>query len=305
MAQRPESKESNALAWLLENGIVLCMSFLKSYADFATMTHPSVARPIRPVMIGMSNLALIEGIILCQHILIRTVYRDTQSHSKGPSRPVHVPSCMLTVHMPVNLISMTVACMLFGLDGMDSVSDPLGEAATWTAWQWLVNFAAYRAVYDVAFYAFHMAMHRIPSMYTRVHSTHHAHRSTDLTTNYQFTAVDLFVEAMLTNFVAQMALMSMNDTVPYLAMVVFGTYVQWYQIGSHAPQRIPAVTAFPPLSPIYNHPLAKRMRPKELRSHDAVRFHAEHHRKVKGNYGITPWMDWLCGTMASTGEKDH
>ena len=57
-------------------------------------------------------------------------------------------------------------------------------------------------------------------------------------------------------------------------------------------------TAAPLISPIYNHPLAKAWaRPAALRDHRHVRFHAAHHKKVKGNYGISPWIDYLLGTM--------
>jgi len=296
--------ESASLAWLIENGIVLSISYAKSLVDYKVVTHTGIPDLLRSILVSVSNLALIECILILQYVLIRTVYSGIEPHSKGASRPVHVASCTLTVHLPVNLISMTVATLIFGTDGMDTVSHPATEAFAWSSWEWAANYALYRMVYDVAFYALHFTMHRLPRVYAMVHSTHHIHRSTDLTTNFQFTAVDLFVEGMLTNFVAMMPILLVNDYVPYFPLVVFATYAEWYQIGSHAHQRIPAVTALPPIAPIYNSTLAKRFRPTCLRTHDAVRFHADHHKKVKGNYGITPWMDWLFGTMViETGLK--
>ena len=279
----------------IENGFVWAIAWAKCVADFHAFEHGvAVFFPV----VCATNMLLIETIIAVQYLLLKTVYSSTPIHSKGASPRVDILKSILTIHLPVNAIVMcTVSALTRGQPGMLILLHPSEEVRMWSVGRWVFNFAVYRLVYDASFYVFHRAMHH-SSVYAYTHKTHHKHHSTDLSTNYQFSAVDLFVEAMLTVFVAQMFLaLLLEPEMPYLAGTVYGTYVQWYQIGSHAPRQMHAATAFPPLSPVYNHPLAKRVRPPSLRKHDAVEFHAAHHKRVKGNYGITPWMDWLLGTM--------
>jgi len=146
------------------------------------------------------------------------------------------------------------------------------------------------------FYLFHRCMHISKLLYVSVHLEHHRHKRPTLLTNYKFTVADLFIEAMLTTFVADAVVRLVWPQRTYLNALLYGTYVQWYQIASHANKRLPPVTAFPPLAPLYNCYVAKRMRPDGLRHHDAVTFHALHHSHPTGNFGITPWVDHLLGT---------
>ena len=64
----------------------------------------------------------------------------------------------------------------------------------------LRNFAIFRVVVDIVFYCGHRAMHVYPWLYRNVHKRHHEHYTTNLRTNYHFTAPDLFVESALPIF---------------------------------------------------------------------------------------------------------
>lgn len=286
------------VAWIIENGSIWTIASAKVWFDYCAKGLFSHWWFV--LTVAISNMFLIESIVVLQWMWTQLLYHDQPVHCRKPPT-TNVLKAICTIHIPVNVLAMAFVGTFdigsyFSAPRLHPVDELLSHDMMW----WLQTFACYRIVYDVAFYTYHRLLHQ-PAFFSWIHKTHHRHYDPDLTTNYQFTALDLFSEAMLTALSAQVVVSIMVTEMPLLAQAVFGTYVQWYQIGSHAPQRLPIVTAYPPLAPIYNHPMVKQWtRPKALQSHDAVRFHATHHRRVNGNYGITPWMDWLLGTTVKS-----
>jgi sterol desaturase/sphingolipid hydroxylase (fatty acid hydroxylase superfamily) len=59
----------------------------------------------------------------------------------------------------------------------------------------LKNFAMFRIVVDIAFYSGHRLLHENKWLYNNIHKRHHEHFTTNLRTNFHFTAVDLFIES--------------------------------------------------------------------------------------------------------------
>ena len=79
---------------------------------------------------------------------------------------------------------------------------------------------------------------------------------------------------------------------------LIGTYLQWYEIGSHSGKPMPTVTYLPPLAPLY------RLLLGDVDARN-VAFHQAHHRHRNGNYGITQWLDYALGTALPVDEKEE
>ena len=174
---------------------------------------------------------------------------------------------------------------------------------TLAASQWPSSFERFcaglllfRLASDVAFYTTHRLQHAFPRVYSWTHARHHQHRAPSLLTNFRFTWLDLWLEGSLPSLVAAQVFLALGLPQRMGELHYYMACVQWYQIGSHNAKDLPCITALPLVAPLYNHTLLKGLRPDGLRDHRHVRFHAAHHRAVKGNYGISPWMDWLLGT---------
>lgn len=153
----------------------------------------------------------------------------------------------------------------------------------------LRNFAITRVIVDIIFYSAHRLMHEVPWMYKHVHKRHHEHYTTNLTTNFHFTALDLFVESAVPifgafAFIRKTLGIKLSRFEMHLAM----TYIGWYEAGSHLGKPLPVISMYPPLSFLFN---AWRTTPPT-----GIEFHEVHHNRRRCNYGITQWVDWLMGS---------
>lgn len=282
--------------WALENACVASLALAKCWV---------VARYARaaPSMLvfGASNVLLVEGSLAVQALLNATVYRRTPVfHDRPPDHAFgEVLKNALRATLPVHALTTLALSALCVQDALEcalpqeySVAD---DFAALTFAGVACKFVVFRLVSDAVFYATHRAQHHFPSLYSSLHAHHHRHRRTSLRTNFQFTALDLLLEGSLPSLVAGLVLLPCTSVSP-LEMTLFLGYVQWYQIGSHSAKDVDSITAVPPLAPLLNASFARALRPAQLRAHRHVRFHAAHHRKVAGNYGISPWLDVLLGT---------
>lgn len=288
-------------AWALENGAVLALACVKcTFVAWYWVRAPAV-------VFGLSNAIPVEGAIAVQALLNATLYRHVPVFHDRPCD--HSLSSMLTgvLHSTVPVHACTIVlllamCAIHGQCEMDEdgarAYDVRDDVAALSLLALSLKCVAFRLVSDVVFYATHRAQHAWPRAYSWLHARHHRHRRTSLRTNFQFTPLDLLLEGSLPSLVAGTVLYALCDATPLEASMLIG-YVQWYQIGSHAAKDVDSVTAVPPLAPLYNWSVLKRFRPAALRTHRHIRFHAAHHRAVNGNYGISPWLDWLCGTMVA------
>ena len=291
-------------AWLLENGAVFALVALKCVAERALATVDGVDAMLA---FGATNAIIVEGAVLLQALLNATVYRATPSfHDKPPNHgargmalgiayatlPVHVASTVATS-------AMLQMCYRYAVTPEVDCVAPHGAALELSRVDIATaKFVAFRVVSDAIFYATHYLQHRVPRLFSWAHARHHQHRRTSLRTNFQFTPVDLLLEGSLPSLGAAFLLGCAGVRLTALELELCLAYVQWYQIGSHSSKDVPIVTAVPPLAPLYNHTLAKRLRPPALREHRHIRFHAAHHRVVTKNFGISPWLDYALGTYS-------
>ena len=290
--------------WLIENACVSLLAFLRCVV---------LARfgPMAPMAsFGVSNLLLVEGSVALQAVLNATWYRSVAVfHDRPPQHALADMACnVLRSTLPVHVVTVALMAVACAHDADDACAIPVGYAAiddalglrfADVAWK----AAAFRALADVTFYVTHRAQHH-PLLYSWLHARHHKHRRTSLRTNFQFTPIDLLLEGSLPSAVATVMLQRCGVGFSLLELTLCVAYVQWYQIGSHSAKDVDSITAVPPLAPLVNWSRLRWLRPAALRMHRHVRFHSVHHRCVVGNFGISPWMDVLLGTVVPQATKD-
>ena len=294
--------DGTAVPWVLENACVLALACVKCWL-LQRFEH------LAPLLVfGASNLVLVEGTIAIQALLNAMWYRSVPVfHARAPGHSLQdMVANVMRSTVPVHVLTTVAVALLCAVVGEEctlphdySLADDLASLSFGAV---CAKFAAFRLVSDVAFYATHRAQHH-PRLYAWTHSRHHQHRRTSLRTNFQFTSVDLMLEGSVPSLVAGVALSPCTTFSP-LELGLFMGYVQWYQIGSHSAKDVNSVTALPPLAPLVNWSRLRPLRPAALRHHRHIRFHAAHHRAVTGNYGISPWMDVLLGTVVPQATKD-
>jgi sterol desaturase/sphingolipid hydroxylase (fatty acid hydroxylase superfamily) len=280
------SDRATRTAWVVENTALWSLALAKCCVQSLLPTVYGF---------GLSNVLLVEGVVVLQLLLNRTLYRAVPVlHAKDPGHewdgrnllrstlPVHVFSELLVG----SLCRHAVRCdfrVSYHLPSFD---------------EFCTRLVCFRLLCDVVFYSTHRLQHAIPTFYRWSHARHHRHRLTSLLTNFQFTALDLFLEGSLPGVVATTLLARVwGQSTLELAYCLVA--IQWHQIGSHNSKDLDCITAAPPLAPLYNHPWVKAAtRPAALQEHRHVPFHAAHHQRVRCNYGITCWLDFLLGTMA-------
>lgn len=156
--------------------------------------------------------------------------------------------------------------------------------------QFLKNMAVFRVIVDVVFYVGHRAMHENQWLYRMIHRRHHSHYHTSIVTNFHFSAPDLFIESAAPVFAAFLTLRGLLGVkMSRFEMHTFLTYAAWHESGTHVGKPIPVISMFPPLSIFYNSIV-------DVDKH-TILAHERHHNIRDYNHGITPWIDYLCGTL--------
>eukprot|EP01065_Artemidia_motanka_P044830 TRINITY_DN643_c4_g1_i1.p1 TRINITY_DN643_c4_g1~~TRINITY_DN643_c4_g1_i1.p1 ORF type:complete len:367 (+),score=120.23 TRINITY_DN643_c4_g1_i1:141-1241(+) len=153
----------------------------------------------------------------------------------------------------------------------------------------LQHVVQYRILLDMAFYVSHRTMHLSPWIYQHVHKRHHTHFSTNLPTNYRFTMLDVLFESAVPIGVAMLTLSGIGHKFSRFETNLLVCYTAWHESGTHTGKPVPLISMFPPFSALYNAVYDVDGR--------AIEFHETHHNRIRCNYGITPWIDYLCGTM--------
>ena len=270
--------------WVVENVCILALVVLKC---FATESCPTWW------MFGLSNILIVEGSILVQTVLNHTVYRHVPPMHATSHRWQDMMRNVLTATLPVHALSTLAVRAMWDAE-MATAYRFEDDLVHFDVTGFACKLVLFRLLSDVVFYATHRWQHSNPRIYKALHAKHHRHYTTSLRTNFQFTAVDLFLEGSLPSLVATLLLEPLCSLTVFEANLCLAC-MQWYQIGSHNSKDVGCVTAVPPLSPLYNH--SWLWRPEALREHRHIRFHAAHHRFVTCHYGISPWLDVLLGTL--------
>lgn len=151
----------------------------------------------------------------------------------------------------------------------------------------LAKLAVVRFTVDIGFWMAHGALHH-PYLYW-IHRTHHEHHRPSVSTNFHFSTVDLWVEAVLPLYPAFTILRALQMQLVRFEKDLLLAYITWHQVGSHCAKALPCVTFFPPLAPMYQLLLGPADR-------NNVKHHDVHHARLNCNYSISIWPDILMGT---------
>ena len=247
------------VAWLLETlGIWLPCLIANQVPDPGF--NPSFFALFRYfVVVGT---IVIEGDIVCAHLIINKVYARVPRYKAGGPAPVATwgsiarefavtmaPSLLFGAAATAFGLTQLVALERADFDRIVALSarPVFPDQAT----HLLARLALVRLAVDVAFYLFHYALHT-KLLFGPLHRRHHEHRSPHVWTNYHFTAVDLFVEGFAPFGVGLAVLELVGLRCSRLEYLLLLSHIMWYEIGSHAGKPVPVVSYFPPFSLAYN-----------------------------------------------------
>lgn len=301
-AEQRRIAASMVLAWVLETmAIWLPCLFANMIPDPGF--DPSFFELFRYFLIV--GTIVIEGDIICAHVVINGCYARVPRYKAGGPAPVATWGSI--AHEFVSTMAPSIlfgsAATAFGLTQMVALArDDFDRIVALSARpifpdqasHLLLRLAVVRLAVDVAFYAFHRALHT-PMFFGPLHRRHHEHRSPHVWTNYHFTAVDLFVEGFAPFGVGLAALELLGLRCSRLEYLLLLSHIMYYEIGSHAGKPAPVISYFPPFALAYNAFYAVVLG-KESPDANNVWFHHCHHVFYTGNYGITPWLDAVLGT---------
>ena len=277
----PLSPKAIVLAWLLENSFVVGVACLKGGV---------IGAAPRASLLLFMCVQIASGILTSDlaywyhHWLATTVYADVPWFSEEGTKRVAPKSLLELVPkwLGTNFIVMVAGTLLeyFALTS---------EKPSFKPWDFPAKFAITRLTVDLVFYAAHRALHT-PALYW-IHKKHHEHVACHpVSTNLQFSLLDLFIEGFAPVFISLAALEAFGFQVADMDVHLLFGYMLYYETGTHAGKELPTVSYCPPLS------LFTRLLGFERNN---VRVHSDHHRLpgVKSaNYGITTWVDQAMGT---------
>lgn len=150
----------------------------------------------------------------------------------------------------------------------------------------LIRLAFMRVIVDLLFYIGHYLIHLKKTYF--IHKRHHEHNTVRLTTNYHFSATDLFIEASMPFIfsVAMGHIVGLDKGISFFEEIALTKYILQLEVVSHVGKPIQTMSTFPPFSMF-------------TRKYDDWNpwFHALHHSVLRCNYSITPLWDYLLGTL--------
>eukprot|EP00939_MAST-03C_sp_MAST-3C-sp1_P002463 g2463.t1 len=293
------------VGWLVENGAVITLCNLRSL-----LPHPE---PIPDVLVKaslrvaflktlktlvsnmlisiVSNMIAEEGAVFLHHLASTRIYGNfpyfvEQRRSANPTSSLALKdwtrgNAILQI-IGGGVFLGFIECLL-PKEAAEEI-----EKTPFNFWKFLRNFAIFRVVADITFYTAHRCLHRVPWLYRNVHKRHHEHYTTNLTTNFHFTAADLFLESALPLIVGLGFLRSIGIKMGRYELHLILTYVAWHETGTHLGKPLPTISTYPPLSILYT--------AFTNWERDSIEFHEVHHNRRHCNYGITQWIDHLMGS---------
>lgn len=294
------------VGWMVENGAVITLCNLRSL-----LPHPEPV-PDEKVKVSMrvaflrtlkilisnvlisivSNMIAEEGAVFLHHLASTRLYGKfpyfvEQRRSANPATLFAFKdwtrgNAILQIVGGGVLLGF-IECLL-----PQSVAEEISETP-FSFLKFLRNFAIFRIIADVTFYSAHRALHQVPWLYRNIHKRHHEHYTTNLTTNFHFTAADLFLESAMPLIVGIGFLRGLlGIKLGRYEIHLILTYVAWHETGTHLGKPLPTISTYPPLSILYT--------AFTNWERDAIEFHEVHHNRRHCNYGITQWIDYLMGS---------
>lgn len=306
--RRPDvtSWRCRIIGWLVENGAVLTLCNLRALlphpkpiptdvpadCSLQTATAQGIFCIARNVVISIaSNLIAEQGSVFLLHTTSTKLYPQVKPFQDMYSHVTPYNSKGLLDWLQGNGV-LQIAGGGIALGMIESFLPTSAEAelsdTPFTIPSFLKHFGVFRIIVDIVFYFGHRMMHVNPWLYKNIHKRHHEHFTTNLRTNYHFTALDLFIESALPIFTALATMrtglgIKMSRYEVHLMM----TYIAWHEAGTHLGKPLPVISMYPPFSFLYNILQGPST---------AIEFHEVHHNKRHCNYGITQWIDRMMGS---------
>mmetsp|Transcript_2354 Transcript_2354/g.2680 ORF Transcript_2354/g.2680 Transcript_2354/m.2680 type:complete len:382 (-) Transcript_2354:349-1494(-) len=296
--------ESRWTGWFFENGFVLLIALVRARIPLPTAVETrdengkdiplqhKIKTICRNILISLvSCLVTEEGTVLALKLLDAVVYKKVPyfTKQKKNTKVFSVVSLFdwLSGNAYLQVLGGGIALGLIESFVPKRWAEEINQTE-FSMIKFMRNFVLFRVVADAVFYYSHRAMHIKDSIYKMVHKKHHGHYVTNITTNYHFTAIDLFAESAFPMFTAMAAIRGCGFKMGRFELHLLMGYWAWYSLGSHFGKPVKLISMFPPISPLYNfvYPIDDY----------AIEFHERHHNRRHGNYGLTSWMDKLLGT---------
>jgi sterol desaturase/sphingolipid hydroxylase (fatty acid hydroxylase superfamily) len=300
------------IGWSIENGAVFTLCNLRSLLPHVepvpdtpavgtqkTVFFRTIKHIVRNICISIvSNMIAEEGAVWLLHIASQKLYRHVPyfANQRRSASPFEF-AALLDWLQGNSLLQIFGGGIALGV--IESfVPSKIAEELVTTPFNFLRfvrNGFFFRFIFDLVFYFAHAAMHINPFLYRMIHKRHHEHFTTNLRTNYHFTALDLFIESALPMFTSLASLRALGVKMGRYEIHAFLTYTAWHESCTHLGKPMPVVSMFPPLSILYNGFFNL--------DRTIIESHEVHHNRRNCNYGIMPWIDMVLGTCRALGEK--
>ena len=206
------------IGWLVENGGVWTLCNLRSL-----LPHPEPIPDVEAEGLSMKDAFLKTGLVIVRNIII-SIFSNMIAE-EGAVWLLHLASTRLYGGVPYftsqrrsahpvtfnavkdwirgnGVLQIVAGGWMLGI--IESfIPHPAAKEVSetsFTLFGYLKNLAIFRVIVDIVFYLAHRTLHVNPWLYNNVHKRHHEHYTTNLRTNYHFTALDLFLESALPVF---------------------------------------------------------------------------------------------------------
>ncbi|GBG28467.1 Fatty acid hydroxylase domain-containing protein 2 [Hondaea fermentalgiana] len=277
-AQEPQ--DHPVAAWLLTNSSVWAVVALKHKFVGDLKVGDSFGKVWLKMMLG--SFVTTDFCVIWHAYVINKLYGHIPffSDKRRPRSLWEVIKDYAKCNFVANsLINITQA---YGFLGK---TDANHQEGPWRPLRFLGRLMWFRVGVDIVFWLGHRVLH-MKGVYSKNHRTHHEDNATQLTTNYHFDWWDLVIEAFVPFLASAIAYEKAFGPIDQFDVSLIGTYIFWHEIESHAGKPLPSMPLIAPLSTWT----------QEFDDYN-VWFHELHHRILKANYSITPWIDVLLGTI--------
>lgn len=281
------------VTWLLENSAVISVSVFAN----------GLLSPPSQNFLSVFSKALINNIVQVwasmslQGLYTHGIYGhlphfsdEGRPHTSFPSLVKDYVQCLV----PQQLFTVSLVALAFAKAPQHQFAKDFQMKAAISPVSFLFKYAIMRFFVDIGFWGGHRVLHH-KSFYW-IHRYHHTHYKPVLGTNYHFSPIDIFVEAAFPVMLGLGFLEGFGVQTTQLEKTLMVGYVGWHEQGSHCGKRLPTITFFPPLAPLYQLLLGNV-------DHNNIRHHDLHHNILNCNYGITIWPDIVMGTRHADPEE--
>ncbi|GBG28466.1 Methylsterol monooxygenase 2-1 [Hondaea fermentalgiana] len=267
-------------SWLFMNTSIWAVAAAKNLAIGDLKKGDSVPKVFLKMMV--SSVVTVDFLTLWHVIVINHVYKHIPffSDKRRPRTLFEVAKDYATCNFVANTI-MTLP-QAFAFVKKEDVGHKQGP---WRPLRFVGRLMWFRVAIDIFFWLGHRVLH-MKGVYAKNHRTHHEDNCTQLTTNFHFDWWDLVIEAFLPFLGAAASYEALIGPIDQFDISLLGSYLFWHEMESHAGKPLPTMALIGPLSTWT----------QQFDDYNTW-FHELHHRILKANYSITPWIDVVLGTI--------